>query len=89
MALYSGILDFISLPEGKFPHRLELNMDTNMLKNSPFCSFTSFSTVSSTNFINKLDSSRDLNIFIMPSNFLFGNINAVASNFLLNSCICS
>ena len=48
-----------------------------MIKNAPFCSFASFSIVSLTPFINKLDYSRDLTIFMISPNSLFVNSNVI------------
>ena len=42
-----------------------------LLINPPFCHFASFSIVSLTPYINKTDSSSDLTIFMISSNFLF------------------
>ena len=48
-----------------------------MLKNPPVCYFASFSIVSVTHFINKLDSLRDLTIFIISFISSFEIINIV------------
>ena len=42
-------------------------MPNNMLRNPPFCSFTSFAIVSLTTGINKPNSSRDITIYIISS----------------------
>ena len=48
-----------------------------MLRNPPFCSFTSFRTVSITPFNNKPESSRDLAILMISSISSFDIISAV------------
>ena len=50
-----------------FPNKLALNVPSNILRNPPFYSFTSFWTVSVTPFNNKPESSRDFTILIMSS----------------------
>ena len=52
-------------------------MPNNILRNPPFCFFTSFWTVSVTPFNNKPESSRDFTILIMSSISLFDIISVV------------
>ena len=49
-------------PVKRFPNKLAPNMPNNILRNPPFCSFTSFLTVLVTLSNNKPESSRDFTI---------------------------
>ena len=53
------------------------NVPNNALRNPPFCSFTSFWTVSVTPFNNKPELSRDFTILIISSISSFDVINVV------------
>ena len=68
---------FTPRPVKRFPNKLAPNVPNNTLRNPPFCSFTSFWTVSVTPFHNKPESSRDVTILIMSSNSLFDIISVV------------
>ena len=59
-------------------------MPSNILRNPPFCSFTSFWTVSVTHCNNKPESSRDFTILIMFSISLFDIISVVLLLLLLS-----
>ena len=62
----------------RFPKKLAPNNVYNSkLRNPPFCFYASFSIVSPAYFINKLDSPRDLTIFMISSIFSFEIINVV------------
>ena len=52
-------------------------MPNNILRNPPFCSFTSFWTVSVTPFNNKPESSRDFTILMMSLISSFDIINVI------------
>ena len=77
VASRSGILDFTLVSASIFPNKLAPNVVTNIPKNPPFCSTTSFSTVSLIPYINKSASSRDLTIFMISSNSSLKNVNVV------------
>ena len=57
----------------------------HILKNCLVCSFTSFSTVSVTIFINKPESSRDFINFMISPNFLVESINILGLVFFLKA----
>ena len=67
----------ISKPANMFPNKRAPNIPNNALANSPFCSFTSFLTVSLTSFINKPDSSCVVAIFIISLIYSLEGINVV------------
>ena len=68
----SGIFDFLTpLPVNRFPKKLAPNVPHNILRNPPSCSFASSLIVSTTHFINKLDSSKDLTTFMISFVSLF------------------
>ena len=58
------------------------NVPKDILRNPLFCSFSSFSVLSLTSFINKSNASKILTIFMMPSVSLFEIINFVPEFFL-------
>ena len=60
-----------------FPNKRAPNIPNNALANLPFCSFTSFLTVSLTSFINKPDSSCVAAIFIISLIYSLEGINVV------------
>ena len=68
---------FIPLPANIFPNKLAPNVPNNILRNTLFCSLTSFQIVSLAPFNNKPESSRDLTIFIMSSISSFGIISVI------------
>ena len=72
---------FPPLPVNGFPYKLAPNEpnvpNDNMLRNSPFCAFPSFSIVLLMPFVNKPYSSRDLTIFMISSISSFKIINVV------------
>ena len=66
-----------SFSSWKFPNKLAPNVPNSILRNTPFCSFTSFWTVSVTPFNNRPESSRDFTILIMSYISLFDIISVV------------
>ena len=48
-----------------FPNKLAPNVPNNVARHPAFCYFVSFSMVGVTPFINKLETSRDLTIFLI------------------------
>ena len=68
---------FTPLPVRRFPNKLAPNVPNNILRNPPFCSFTSFWTDSVTPFNNNPESSRDFTILIRSSMSLFDIISVV------------
>ena len=75
----------VILPVNRFPNKLAPNVPNNILKNHPFCYFTSFVVVSLTPFINKLNSSSNLIIFMILfiSSFKIINVTAPDPNTFL------
>ena len=59
------------LPASIFPNKLAPSVESNILRNPPFCSFASSFIVSLTSFNSIPESSRDLNIFKMSFNSSF------------------
>ena len=77
--IYSSSLTrcYRSFPDKRFPNKLAPNVPNNILKNPPFCSFTSFWAVSATPFKNKPESSGDFIILVTSSFSLFYIISVV------------
>ena len=65
------------LPASICPYELPPKLPNIILKNPSFCSFASFFIASLTPFINKLDSLRYLNIFMISFKSIFENTNVV------------
>ena len=65
------------LPVNRFPNKLAPNATNNIMRNPPFSSFASFSIVSLAPYINKLDYSRDLIIFMITFISSFEMFNVV------------
>ena len=65
------------LPVNRFPNKLAPNATNNIMRNPPFSSFASFSIVSLVPYINKLDYSRDLIIFMITFISSFEMFNVV------------
>ena len=63
------------MPIKRSPNKPAPNVPNNALRNPPFCSFTSFWTVSVTPFNNKPESSRDFTILMMSLISSFDIIN--------------
>ena len=71
----------MSLPVNRFPNKLAPKVSNNIhniLRNLPFCSFSSFLIVLLAPFIYKPDSLRDLTIFIISFISSFEVINVAA-----------
>ena len=64
-------------PIKRCPNKLAPSVPYNILRNSPFCSFTPFLTDSVTLFKNNPESSRDFTILIRSSKSLFDIISVV------------
>ena len=54
-----------AFPCNRFPNKLGPKVPDNIVRNPPFCSFTSFLVVLPASFVRKADSSRDLIIFMI------------------------
>ena len=78
---------YIPFPVKRFPNKLTPNVPNNILKNPPFCYFTSFWTVSVTPFNNKPESSRDFIILIISSISSFDIISVVFSDPNIYLCV--
>ena len=68
---------FTLFPVRRFPNKLAPSVPNNVLRNPPFCSFTSFLTDSVTPVNNNPESSRDFTILIRSSMSLFDIISVV------------
>ena len=70
----------MSLLFNRFPNKIAPDAANDIQRNHAFCSFASFPILSITSFFNKLDSSRDLTIFMIALISLFETVNVAISD---------